>query len=243
MIRAEEDSMSHADDYYVSRRDRLLRGFDRVARRLRPKLERRHDAAYADEVLADARRELVQILPRIPYIGGWRNAFTPVMVINGWILALYRAMIARGESAEDVVRVCAEVSDDYVRSLPGFVLRAIGRLAFLPPMRRYFERQARRSQERRYPGDFVWEVQAGDDGEYSFVFEECAVNKFYDAEHVPDLKPYCNFFDVTYSRLMNMGVDARETIGLGCARCALRYKHGRQTVVPDRLRGVLPEAE
>ena len=46
---------------------------------------------------------------------------------------------------------------------------------------------------------------------------------------VEDLKPHCNFFDVTYSRLMNMGVDATETIGKGCTQCALRFKPGRET--------------
>jgi L-2-amino-thiazoline-4-carboxylic acid hydrolase len=226
-----------------SRRDRLLRGFDRIARRLRPKLEDRYGSAFAADVLADARRELDLIIPRIPYIGGWRNAFTPVMIVNGWMLALHRAMKARGKSAEDVIRVCAEVSDEFFRSLPGFLLRSIGRLAFLPPVRRFFQKQSQRSQERRYPGDFVFEVRVSDDGEFSLVFEECAVNKFYDAEDARELKPYCNFFDVTYSRLMNMGVDARETIGLGCEKCSLRYKHGRETVVPERLRGLLPDAD
>ena len=66
----------------------------------------------------------------------------------------------------------------------------------------------------------------------SLVFDECAVNKFYDAQGVEELKPYCNFFDVTYSRLMGMGVDATQTIGLGCEKCTLCYKHGRETVVP-----------
>lgn len=54
------------------------------------------------------------------------------------------------------------------------------------------------------------------------------------------MKPYCNFFDVTYSRLMDMGCDATETIGLGCGTCALRYKHGRTTEIPPTLKGVLP---
>ena len=62
------------------------------------------------------------------------------------------------------------------------------------------------------------------------VFSECAVNKLYEAQDVEELKPYCNFFDVTYSRLMDMG----------CGTCALRYKHGRATEIPPTLEGVLP---
>ena len=39
---------------------------------------------------------------------------------------------------------------------------------------------------------------------------------------------------------MRMGVDATETIGLGCDRCALRFKHGRDTRIPRSLEGIVP---
>ncbi len=71
-------------------------------------------------------------------------------------------------------------------------------------------------------------------------FEECAVQKFYDAQALPELQRYCNFFDGTYSRLMNMGVDATQTLGLGCDTCTLAYARGRETPIPDSLRGILP---
>ncbi len=85
----------------------------------------------------------------------------------------------------------------------------------------------------------MWHLERGDGGEVSLVFDECAVNKWYDAQDVPELKPYCNFFDVTYSRLMGMGIDASETIGQGCDQCALRFKHKRETVIPKNLDGVI----
>jgi len=107
-------------------------------------------------------------------------------------------------------------------------------------MRRYFERQAKRSQRRESADDFVWHVETAPDGEFSLVFDECAVNKWYDAQGLGDLKPFCNFADVTYSRLMGMGVDATQTIGLGCEQCALRFKQGRETRVPPNLEGIVP---
>jgi hypothetical protein len=221
-------------------RRRSLSAFDRFAVRASRKLEARYGKEFADETVADARVEFDRLLPEIPYIGGLRNAFTPVMVVNGWGIALYRAMAARGKTAADTIRICAEVSDEFLGSAPAVLLKAFGRFAFSPYFRRYFRKQAARSQERRYKEDFVYEVEAGADGEMSLIFSECAVNKFYEAQGVEELKPYCNFFDVTYSRLMGMGCDASETIGLGCDRCALRYKHGRATEVPPALKGVLP---
>jgi hypothetical protein len=226
--------------YYAKRRRRLLRAFDRFARWVAPRLAEQLDAGQVEAVLAAARAEFDRLIPELPYIGGRRNVFTPVMVVNGWLLALHRAMTARGRSARDVIRVCAEVSDDFFRSAPGRLLRLLGRLAFTWPVWALLRWQAERSQERRYPEDFVYRVERTDEGEVALVFDECAVNKFYDAQGTPELKPYCNFFDVTYSRVMGMGIDARETIGLGCARCSLRYKLGRDTVVPETLRGVLP---
>ncbi len=190
-------------------------------------------------ILADATDLYDSTRARAPYIGGYRNIFTPVMAINLWLVALHRSVVAHGGSAENTIRASQRVADQWIARLPGFVLRAEGRLLMSRPSRWFLRRQAARSQERRYPADFVWSTEESDDGEASLLFDECAVNKYYEAEGLQDLAPYCNFFDVTYSRLMNMGVDASHTTGLGCDQCALRYKLGRTTVVPVRLRSVI----
>ena len=218
---------------------RRHRAFEVFLNAARPVLARHRDDAFAEGVIADARAEYERVLPDVPDIGGRRNVFQPVMTINGWLAALHRAVRARGGTAEDTIRTSQAVFDGWLRKLPPFALRAIGRLLLSGPVTRYFERQAARSQERRYAEDFVWQVERGPDGEFSFVFDECAVNKWYDAHDLRDLKPYCNFADVTYSRLMGMGVDAHETIGLGCPQCALRFKEGRATEVPAPLAKVI----
>ena len=215
------------------------RAFELFLRSARPVLAGDHGEELADAIRADARREYERVLPQVPDIGGRRNVYQPVMTVNGWVAALYRAMKAQGLSAEDTIRVCQRVFDGWFQKLPGFALRAIGWLLLSAPVRRYFERQALRSQQRRYAGDFVWRVEHAPDGEVSFVFDECAVNKWYDAQGLTELKPYCNFADVTYSRLMGMGVDATETIGLGCETCTLRFKRGRETIVPPSLEKIV----
>jgi hypothetical protein len=164
------------------------------------------------------------------------------MVVNGWLVALHRAMARRGRTAEDTVQAAAVVADEFFRAMPRWLLSFIGWLAFTPPVRGVLRRAARRSQERRHPADFVFTFEKTKPDGWELRFTECAVNKFYDAQQVPELAPYCNFFDVAYSRLMGMGIDATETIGLGCSTCHLRYRHGRETIVPERLRDLLPDA-
>jgi hypothetical protein len=233
-------SLSIGKRHYEARRPGLLRGFDRLSRRLIPLLAERYGPEFAEETVDDARREFERLIPDLPYIGGRRNVFSPILVVTGWMIALHRAMAVRGRPLEEVVRICVEVSDGFLRSFPESLLRLLGRLALTRPVKSFLKRQANRSRERRYPGDFVYSVVEGPDDEVALVFEECAVNKFFDAQSVPELKPYCNFFDVTYSRLMHMGLDAHETIGLGCDRCALRFRHGRETATPEKLVGLFP---
>ncbi len=214
--------------------------FDAFLRAAERALAHRHDPGFAGEVVSEARAHYARIRPRVPDIGGRRNVFQPVMTVNGWLVALHLALKERGRPAAETVGVAQEVFDGWLQRLPGFVLRGLGRLALSRPALHYVQSQAKRSQERRHAEDFVWRLERGPDGEVSMVFDECAVNKWYDAQGVRELGPYCNFADVTYSRLMGMGVDAHETIGLGCERCALRFKQGRETPIPERLEGIVP---
>lgn len=217
------------------------RAFESFLRRVHPVLERQYGRELADAVVADTRVEYARLVPEVPDIGGSANVFGVVMNLNHWIVAFHFAMKKQGKSAADSVRACHVVSDELFRSVPAPLLRFFGWFLLTPPVRRYFASQAERSQKAEYPEDFVWRFEQSADGEYSFVFDECAVNKWYDKLGVDELKPYCNFFDVTYSRLMNMGIDAHETIGQGCHQCALRFKHKRETVIPKNLQGIIEE--
>jgi len=215
------------------------RAFEWFLRRIDAVLEKEFDRELATAVIADTRVEYVRLRPEVPDIGGRANVFQSVMTVNHWAVALHFAMKKQGKSAADTVRACQTVTDQLFRSLPRPVLRLLGWALLTGPSRRYFQSQAERSQNREFAEDFVWQLEQQEDGEMSFLFSECAVNKWYDKLNVRELKPYCNFFDVTYSRLMNMGLDASETIGQGCDRCALRFKHDRETVVPKNLEGVI----
>lgn len=223
------------------RRRGIVRSFRWYTKYLRPKLVERYGETFADEVIADASEEIERVAPTIPYIGGLRNAFSPVLLINSWAVSLHRAFLRRGLTARDTISVAAELSDDLFEAMSPKARRSAVSIAFGATARRYFRSQAARSQKRRYAEDFVYKMEETEDGEFSFVFSECAVNKFYDANGFEDLKPYCNFFDLTYSRILDMGCDASETIGTGCSQCALRFKHGRETEIPERLVGVMPK--
>lgn len=230
-------------NYYTSQKNKLLKNFDKVSIRLAKYLDQLYGKNFAVTIIAETRAKFEEIIPEIPYIGGRKNQFTKVMVYNGWIISFFKAMKTHGKSTEEVIKVCSAVADHYMQSLPRVVLWFAGKAAFGNMILNRMKRQAEKSQERKYPQDFVYSLIRGDGGKFDWALEftECAVNKFYTAQQVEELKPYCNFFDVTYSRYLKMGIDASKTIGLGCPTCRLEYKRGRTTLVPDRLIGILPK--
>lgn len=228
-------------DYYVSKKKKLLKGFDKVAKRATKCLIKNYNEDFARTVIEKTRENFELIIPKIPYIGGKRNQFTPVMIINGWIISFHRAMVGYGKTTEESIKICCETADDYMRSLPRFLLWVTGKLAFGKIVAKRMKIQAGQSQQYQYPADFVYRFVDGKDKDFDWALEftECAVIKFYEEQGVEELKPYCNFFDVTYSKYLNMGIDANMTIGIGCPTCKLRYKKGRKTIIPEPLTGIV----
>jgi hypothetical protein len=118
-------------DYYISRKAKLLKGFDKVAKRATKFLINHYGDDFALVILAETREKFKQIIPEIPYIGGKRNQIpTTVMIINGWIIPFFQVMKAHGKTSEEVITICCEVSDDYMKSLPRFFLWLLRKLAF-----------------------------------------------------------------------------------------------------------------
>jgi len=230
------------NDYYVRQKKKLLKSFDRAFKRIRRLLAKTYGDEFASAVVAETRQEYERLLPALPYIGGSKNFYTPIIIVNGWIIALFRVMQGRGKTAEETVKICVEFLDGVLRGWPRFFFPLVRWLVFSPFFLRMVKKQAAQSQKRTYPGDFVFTVEEGDGEAFDFavVFSECAVNKLYEAQGVEALKPYCNFFDILSGHYVGLGVNADQTIGLGCERCVLSYKRGGKTKVPPSLAAVMP---
>jgi hypothetical protein len=233
------------EDYYLSRQSRLLNLFDLTFRPIRKKLDDDYGAEYARSIVSESRQNFIEIIPQMPYVGGMKNYYTPIIVVNGFIIAMFRAMKETGKTAKDVMSIWAEVADDLFRKIPGPVARLGGRMLVSQRTMKAFGKQADISQERQYPEDWVYVLLEGDGDKFDagFEFSECAVIKFYDAMGVMELAPYCNFGDVTYSHYLGIGLDASETIGMGCDHCRMLFKKGGETLITPNLVDVLPLAK
>jgi len=69
---------------------------------------------------------------------------------------------------EEVGRIVYEIAEAYHGKYPVFVRRLIGKLYFNKLLWRILKKRAARSQERRYPGDWVFAFVEGDGVEFDF---------------------------------------------------------------------------
>ena len=62
--------------------------FDIMLRPLEAKLKTRYGEQYAGQIVFQARHNFVEIVPQLPYVGGMKNYFSPIIVVNGMIIAM-----------------------------------------------------------------------------------------------------------------------------------------------------------
>ena len=177
----------------------------------------------------------------MPKVGGIRNYFACITVANGWFIATYKAMKSMGYTVDDSMMIWAEMIGDLFRKMSGWLQTRIGNFLTSDGVIKGFRKQAKKSQLRKYPGDWVYQVNDIEGLDLAFDFEECAAIKMYRELGVEEMSPYCSFVDVTYSAYLGIGIDATETLGLGFESCKLYYQRDGNVKYNATIKHILPK--
>ena len=181
------------------------------------------------------RREMLDeyraLIPHVPYIGGHRNAQSQSMVLSPWALALYRVVARHGGSVQDVGEVIHHAMRERVERIPRRLRPWMGRRTY---RKARAAKNARWSQERRYPDDFVYEDVDGDGQpfDYGIDFTQCAIVKFLHAQGADELAPYLCDLDYVMASAFGVSLTRTKTLGWGCDRCDFRFTVPGQTTAP-----------
>lgn len=182
-----------------------------------------------------------EIIERLPYLGGIRNFYTPIIIVNGWFVCIYKAMHASGIEDDVIGYVISRATDELFDLVPAFLAKRIKKTVFSGFFKRFIKRQAKRSHLKKYPGDWLYTAKTtkwgknGEEREITLIFDECGVHKYYEQEDVAALKKYCNFCDPQYSIRYNLGLDANHTMAQGCEKCVLSFNNQRETKMPENI--------
>ena len=213
-------------EYYLSRKSEILTHFATHAEAWRPFLASRYGDEFADTVLREAREQYEALIPEIPYIGGDENPMTRHLVRSTTSLALYKAMKARGKTAEDAGKVVYDAVVASVGQLPPRPFKELSAEYIAKE-----KEQARKSQERCYPEDWVWEFVEGDGVEFDYGrdFLECGTRKLYHAQDADEFLPFYCYLDFATHRTTGWGFARSMTLAEGYEKCNFRWKKGKET--------------
>ena len=212
-------------EYYTTRKPELLKAFDEESQYWSAFIAIQYGEDFAHLIIESSREEFEVLLPHLPYIGGEENHLTGSLVEAARVLAFYKAMKKRGRTAQETGKILYDAAlariDDPPAVLPPSEVLDTGQL-----MERR-RRQADRSQERRYPEDYVYEFVAGEGEEfdYGYDFLECAAHKFYHKQGADEFTPFYCFLDYPKSK---MGLRRTMTLAEGQPKCNHRFKEGRK---------------
>jgi hypothetical protein len=221
--------MPNPDTYTSAQRLKMRKIHAEMMALGRPPLTARFGAELAGQMLETTTPEFERLIPEIPYVGGSANSFTELMIQSASLLALYRVLQQHGQTTEEIGAVVRRMAEDWASRYPRPVRALLGRLYLSRFWRERTRRKAQASQQRHYPGEFVYEVVEpnGHEFEWGVNYLECGVVKFFKAQNAQPLTPYMCILD--YLLFPSIGIDLQrtQTLAQGCTHCDFRFRRGQ----------------
>lgn len=224
--------MKEPSDYYRARIPRLLKEYDSYIKYTRPVLVRYFDEQEVDDILIEIRNEYESLIPQLPYVGG-KPPFTQFIIYTALYLAIYRTVAVRGKTLEEIGEILFELGRELLQKSPSLLTRMVGGMNFSRYYLHIVQKRALESQQRKYPGNYVFEYVEGDGKsfDYGVDYLECGGCKFLAEQGASELAPYICPVDILYSEKLGWGLVRTRTLAEGADRCDFRFKKGGPTRV------------
>jgi len=218
-------------NYYTLLKPRLLEELTQILAAGKEVVVSKYGQEFADEFVFEALNEFEKLIPNIPYIGGDANPFTGQLLFSVQFLAFYNVMRQKGINKDEGGIVSLKMFRDWLDSLVHSENNAgtSDDDVYLQQLKEW----ASVSQERLYPGDWVYEFYEGDGTDFDVGQDivECAILKLYREYRMADVVPYICAMDILLSEAGQSGLHRTKTLAEGGNKCDFRFKIGRKTVV------------
>ena len=188
---------------------------------LTPRVGEQRAAAIA----AQSRACFAALIGSIPDIGS-DNRNQESLTEAVWLTAIAQAMQAAGLPLRDAGRLFYDLCAQEMAQSRAEDAHAKGQVMFSLAGRESLKRWAERTQQRRYPADWVAVAVFGDGQTFDvgYDYTECGAVKFFAAHGVAGVAPYFCLNDFTLSRSQGTGLTRLHTLGQGDALCDFRYQ-------------------
>jgi len=224
------------DNYYTSRKPKLLKGFDKTANLVRDFVVSSYSSDFADSLYREVRREFEELIPQIPRIKGVRaGPLNTFLVISTQELAVYKVMKKYGKTAGEAWAICHNALRLRMEKFPKIKRWLLARLMYSSFVKRRMQKRAEEGQQLRF-GNFEVKYVIGDGKTFDFGVDyvACGIYKFMQDQGAEGFAPYACMSDIALSDAMRWGLIRTETLADGCERCDFRFKKGGKTQISSK---------
>ena len=224
------------DNYYASRKPKLLKDFDKTANLVRDSVVSSYGSDFADTLYREVRQEYEALIPQIPRVEGVRaGPLNTFLVISAQELAVYKVIKKYGKTAGEAWEICHVALRLRMERFPKIKRWLLARLMYSSFVKRRMQKRAKEGQQLRF-GDFEVKYVIGDGKNFDFGVDYvgCGIYKFMQDQGAEEFAPYVCMSDIALSDAMGWGLIRTETLADGCERCDFRFKKGEKTRISSK---------
>jgi len=228
------------NNYYISKKQKLLRSFDETTILVRGSVILRYGEELADTLIKETRKEFEALIPQIPYteISPTLRSF---LVITAQELAVYKVMKKHDKSTDEAWEVCHEALRLRMRKFSKCKRWMARRLLFSKFIKWLAKKRIRKITEgTKKKRDFAFKYVEGDGKKFDWGvdYTECLIFNFMKDQRAKEFAPYVCMSDIALSDAMEWGLMRTETLADGSERCDFRFKKGSETLISSRTPAV-----
>lgn len=227
---------NHITGYYKSRKEALLKEFDRTLALMEDSLVKRYGKEFADSLKLTIRQEYKKLIPEIPFIDGVRGKpLNLFLIITAQELSAYLAMKKNGKSVEKAWELCHEALRLKLAEVPKWKKWLMKYLMFSPLVKMICKIRAEK-HEIAHLGNFEIEYLIGDGGDFDFGvnYLQCGNLQFANEHDGEEFAPYICMSDIALSDALGWGLIRTQTLADGCGHCDFRFKKGAATQITSQ---------
>lgn len=211
--------------YYQEKEPELLKTLNQYQKVFKNELKHKYSEEQIELISEETRKEFMDLIPQIPYIGGDDNSMTEDMELAAMVLAFYRVEKRSGEPVDYIGNTVIQAVKQEMERYPKWLMRLSGGKYFTKTYIKEQAKQAGQSQQKQYPGAWVttFVKGTGRDFDYGFNHTECGIVKFFHEQKADELTPYLCKLDFVYSDVMDQGLVRSGTLAEGAKVCDFRF--------------------
>ena len=230
------------ESYYTNQHRKLTEQFNNMFQYVKQFIIEEYGIAISFKLARASEKYFEESIHLIPYIGGKKNPNTIFLIMITWFASFIKAMRDEGKTIVEAVTLIYLACDHYFQIIPKWKKALIKRYVFSYIFIQKLKKTAKTSQNSPYPEDWKFRVIENEDGcDWGIEFSTCGIHQFAQKLDIENYLPYCNFFDVIYSRHLDMGLETTSTFDQGVSRCRMLFKKGRKTIIPVNSQQIAQE--